>query len=284
MESSYRLISETMKRYVAVKADAAMDPDACDMHVRAGVEMRRNLARAEVERLARDIRGLVEEDSAAIILTGPPANQAAFAAIAEDDGGAVCVSATELYEEVAKFIEPHLRSRAFGTEAGAAMQQALTQLAVRFQVQSYVMPYVHQYFGNAVADTTVLVDIVRKLIRGADGDEFNALYISHKVFEHVIATEYESDAVTVVVTGASAEEIDGLAAALFSRHTLTVEVKDPPEQNDIVLVARRLKPFFQRAETVRAAKNAAKARAAKAEKKASADAAPADKEAINPEA
>jgi hypothetical protein len=271
---TFPLISEVMKLFAAEKQAAEVDLNEVDPNVLPGMTARKRMAAERCEKLAREIRGLVEQDGAAVVLLGPTDHQTQFAELAEDEGDAIVISAARLYEDVAKFIEPYLGpGRVFTTETGRGLQVALTQVAQKLQVMSFVMPLVHQYFSNTVPTLQDLVDVVRKLVRSANNDEFNALYISHKAFEQVISTQYDANVVTVVVTDATEEEAKGdLAAKLFEGRTITVDLKDPPEKNDIVLVARKLKPLYKRATAVVAAFNAHKARAGKAQKQASPDA------------
>lgn len=274
MESiRYPLISEYMRAFLAAKEAANLNLNEVEPVSLPGAQARKNMGAAEAERLARVIRGLVDQDGAAVILTGPPEHQEKFVALAEDEGDAIGVKADEFYEVIAAAIEPSLSpQRAFVMETGFALYAALMNLAQRLNIESFIMPQHAPFLNQTFADHAAVVDLVRTLVRGANGDEFNAIYMTQKVFEQVITTEYESNVVAVVVSGAPQAEVEGLAAVLFGGHTLTHSVQDPPESNDIVLAARKLKSFWTRALTVQTALNAEKARAAKAQKKASTDA------------
>jgi hypothetical protein len=274
MNIEFPLIGEAMRLFQEARAAANTDLETISDHALIGAQTRKQMAAREAEEIAFFIRGLVEQDSAAIFPLGPEAHQAKFGELAEDEGEAFVVSAARLYEELGAALEPYLDRGKFGMNSAQALAGAMNKLAVRLRLMSYVLPHFGNHVGTPIADRAALVALVRNLVRGANGDELNAAFIAHVVFEQVMEREYDNNGVTVIVTGATEEEARGdLAQKLFGGHTITVDVTNAPEKNDLVLVAKHVKPFFARANAVFQKMGAHKARAAKAQKAAS-DAAP----------
>jgi hypothetical protein len=286
MNIEFPLIGEAMRLFRESRDAAQADLENISDHALIGAQTRKQMAAREAEEVAFFIRGLIEQDSAAIFPLGPEAHQAKFAELAEDEGEAFVVPAQKLYETLAEGVMPYLDRGTFGISAAQAFAAAMSNVATRLRLGSYVFPHVGPYLGRPIADKAALVDLLRGLVRAANLDELNAAFITHLVFEKVMETEYDNNGVTVIVTGTTEEEAKGdLAQKLFGGHTVSVDVTAVPEKNDLVLIAKHIKPFFSRANGVFQKMSAHKARAAKAQKAAT-DAAPtqADEATDNPAA
>ena len=272
MEPKYELISEVTKQYLATKKIADLDLNEVGYASRIGTECQKNAASQECMVLARQLKQLVDSDSAAIFTVGPKGNQRDVADLAEDEG-AVVVNGMEVYTKIAELVMPSLGSgHTFTFETAQALMAAMTRIGNYVGAASFLMPLVHQYYGMTFDTIDGLTSFVKEVVQKSNGDDFNTFYIAQKVFEHILYCEYDSNVVVVVVIGADPADVKGdLAAKLFSGHTISVDVGNPPEKNDMVIALKKLKPFWTRAIAVQTAFNAAKARIAKAQKQAASE-------------
>jgi hypothetical protein len=250
------LISTTMAAFLEAKQTATSDPDwtsPCS----SGLIAAKNAAIQECEKLSKKVQGLVNLDSAAVFLLGPPAKQQEFAEIAEDEADAIVIDAQEFYKVVADFVEPHLgkdRSWLFG--CNTALLNVLRMLGNQLGLLYFTLPNSSTLAGNVVEDMQATI---KGLIRGVNGDDFNAAYLANTVYGRVMQSEYEGDVVMVVVLNADEEEAKGdLAAKLFSGRTLHINVgKKSPDKNDVIVLAKKMKPMFERVAGIMAAKRGA---------------------------
>lgn len=265
----FPLISEAMRIYLEQKKLATASLDDVSDRALPGAETNKRISAQKASETLLTLRELVELDSAAIFTVGPETHQAQFAELGEDEGDCIVVPADQFYQELAKLTKPFLDRGAFGITTAQALSTALHRMATWTRVMSYIAPIYAGQLGTVIGDDATLVGLIRGLVRGANGDEFNAAYIAHFVFEKVIEAEYSNNGVTVIVTGSLEEENHGdLAQKLFGGHTVTYDVTKMPDKNDLVLVAKQVKPFFARANSVFQKMNASKARTAKAAKAA----------------
>jgi len=246
------VISEVMANFLDAKRRADVDLSLVDSRVLVGATSQVRVAQQEQAQLCDQIKDLVWLDSAAIIPQGPGANQEAFAAIAEDEGAAITVRAQEVYEEIARMVDPFLGpGRSFVSNTAQAVHAAMAQVCSKLNVSSYVMPAVHNGLGSIYPTVQDLQAELKRLIRAANGDDLAVLYTAATVFVKVMASEYDQNTIPVVVLGATEEEAQGdFAAKLFGGHSISVTVTDPPEKNDVIIAFKKLKPMFARVSAV----------------------------------
>lgn len=259
----FMLISELMRELLTAREAATRSLDDVDLRVLQGATTQRHLAEQEVARIGAEIRGLVMQDTAVVFPIGK--FQKEFVELAEDDG-AIVIPGNALYDCVTKLVTPFLDHGKFTFETGQAYIAALKQAAKYAGITSFLAPTM--LLGQEMTPGA-LAAYVKESIRTSNGDHFSALYLEELIYERVLRMTYDQNTVVAVVTDVSEEEAKGdLGVRLMGGRTVTVDVNNPPERNDIVALSRTLKPLFQRATTLQLEMNAYKARIAKAQKRA----------------
>jgi hypothetical protein len=240
-------LSETIKSIAVAKAAASRDPDVEPLFTRGAVEGAINAAKNDIARLTAEVRNLTNQVSGGIFVTGPGTD--AFAAIAEDEGGAVTVDAGALYERLTDVVERVLESNAsreWRIDIVRALVANLAGLANRLGI-AYMKPIdTTKYTRCSLPTRADTLAMVRDVVRTALLDELNGLLLQQDIADAVIKAEYEQNVVPVIVRNAHPDDVVGLGAFTFNKRFVTVTTKEVVEKSDVITAFKHLKPLLKR--------------------------------------
>jgi hypothetical protein len=246
----FSLISSAMKEILELRDMVRDPPEGASYQQYPGAQIRRNQGLARIQTLTNDIAQMVVLDGAAIYPMGPMENQDKFSELAEDEGDALIVRSDEVYEEIAKAIEPHLgTNKTWRWRMTFPLHNVLIRLAQGCGMDSIQVPNISQFFDTPSID---LVSEVKSIVRKSNGDDLNIAYIHNKIFHEIMGLHYDANVIAVVVVGATPEEVEGgLGQGLFGGKKVVVDVSKIPDVNEITIVSKKLKPMYSRVTEVK---------------------------------
>jgi len=246
--------SELLATYQEKKRDSEIDlTGEVDFRTRPGLELRKNGATQALPGLKEELGRLVEQNSAAIFLSGPADKVEEFVGLAQDatEGNIVVVSAKEMYTKLAKGVEGGLRSdRRFSMDTINSFVYAILKLFDELNINDpLASPNLVRYLNQIFPDTESVSTLVRDALASVQtsggqpaGDGLNSLYLSYRVTEEAIREEVATDFLPVVVLDATPEEASGaLKDLLFFGRNVSVALKGEVDANTVVTAFKELK-------------------------------------------
>jgi hypothetical protein len=208
--------------------DAAIIVDELPPNVRGGWATKVTEAKEALPRLKAQYRATLLRNAVAIFVNGDKAKVAAFAKLADEEGGIV-VDASDLYTRLAKEVELTLGDqRSWGIHQVHKFHLALQEVMHDLGLNQLPMPSRGEMPLVPTFDDTVAH--IRHVLRDAVGDELNSLYIEEATAKRARAIRYIGVMAPVLIVGAQPDEQNVLAKS-FSKGRAKVVVKAEDEIN-----------------------------------------------------
>lgn len=212
--------------YKALFDFANEDLEHTDPRTRPGKHIRKMEAQEKLAAVKVRYVAALKKGLAAIFLDGNPEDVAFFAKVAEEEGPAIVVSASAVYERLGDEVESNMRTdRMFEPSQFARMLGELTVMGKEMGIYSMASPKFVD--GALLKDRAAVIAHVRKLVREAAKDDLLTMILTERIAEAALKIHYLHNVVPVVVTGATPEERAGLASFFNNRSiSVTAEGQD----------------------------------------------------------
>lgn len=215
------------EEYRVVHEAATADLEGADPRTRPGREMAKREAKERLEGVRRTFQAALKRGLAAIFVDGEPDVVAEFTRLAQEEGPVVAAAADALYRTIAEDVEAGMRSdRVFEPTQFARLQRQVGLVANDLDIGA--LPSLRFMDGAVLWTFEDVVAHARRLVRAAMGDQLNEQFLLKSVTGSALGIDYLQSVVPVVVTGATAEEREGLAA-FFNQRTVHVVAERDPE-------------------------------------------------------
>jgi len=241
-------ISEIHKELQETREEATRDISNAPFATRTGLQGRKNAAINKVAVLEEQLRRAVIENSVAVFLYGDKEAQQEFAAVAEDEGKAITVSAYALFERLAKPIEENLKiTKTLNVNHAVMFNNELSKVLHELQA-TFSGPGIG--FGSILSGTDDVKNLP-KLLKGlfdrSGLTELNTLYVQREVANRALKDDYDQNVVPVIVTGAYDDDKE-TPKKLFNRGSanIGIEVKQGEINNQVTKVFKRLETAFKK--------------------------------------
>ena len=190
-----------------------MELEAHPVQSRGGLEMRIKQAHETLTGLYGQYANVVGSASVGLYLTGNSEFQAEYARLA-DEMGAVVVSATEFYEELAKDAAASMKlsGRITPTEVSHILN-ALREVALKtLLIDSFERPSFFHMLSSYIPPAE-LPKYIKEAVVAADGHRMAAIYLGKIAAKKALNKSYNKEVLAVVVTGADDSEKASFAAS-----------------------------------------------------------------------
>lgn len=214
-------LEKLLAKYRDLLIASERDLTEVDAKSRSGHELVKRQALNELAPARTALAEALRRGLAAVFVRGDKELVKDFASIAENEGPAIVVACDGLYVRLAKEIEGAMRQdRQWEPSQHARLLDSLAALCTDMGLTN--MPAPKFQSGQSVRDLNELIQLVRKLVREATGDKLNQLVLEREILNAAAKIDYIRNVVPVVVTGASPDEQNGLAA-FFNNRTVTAD-------------------------------------------------------------
>lgn len=212
-----------------VQQIANTDLEAVSWQTRGSWEVNVRQAKEQLDALTKEYRERILAGSVAIFVEGDAAKAAQFVEIGEAEANTITLDAGALYKKLAAVVEPALgTSREFTTHALSLLTVTIKNLKSDMGYREPVNARMHDIVH--LRDHEELVQYIRTLVREADGDNMNRLFMENELVQKALQIRYMSNTVPVVVLNATSEEGANLVSA-FGKGTFVVPVGEGDEVN-----------------------------------------------------
>jgi hypothetical protein len=241
-----RTLSEAVKAIATAKTAASQEVSYNPIDHTAS-EMAIQMAKNDLVFLSKEVKHLTNKVSGGIFVDGPTAKE--FAAVAEDEGGAVTVDAGEVYEVLTDAVERTLtqnNSREWRLDIIHALMGNLAGLGQRLGIAYMAGLNTTKYTRSLLATRADTLAMVRDVVRAAVGDDLNGLKLQQDIADAVIKAECEQNVLPVVVLNAHPDDVTGLGSYVFSGRYIKTTTKEELLKEDVITAFKHLKPLLKR--------------------------------------
>jgi hypothetical protein len=260
MATPQKTLTELLADYKEKLEESKIDLNLItDYRQRPGAELRKNGATNALVNIRAEIVRAVEQNSAAVFLTGLEKGIETFIGHAHDlcDGNIVILSAQELYEKLAaETVRGIRRDRRFSIDCFSAFVVGLRTLLDELSINETIpAPNMVPYLNNVFEDDHVLTIALKTALNATKtdggvptGDALNLVYLQTRAAEDAIKEDVSTNFLPVIVLGATPEEIAGhLGTLLYFGRTVAFDVKDEETTEATVkAVFQKLKVAYSR--------------------------------------
>lgn len=252
-------LPELLKLYKEKLTDSQLDlTGEVDYRTRPGLELRKNGAIQALPGLRAEVARLVEQNSAAVFLSGTQKGIEAFIGVAQDltEGNIVIVDAQEMYRKMAQTTEKGLRrDRRFSMDTRMFFIQSILNVLDELSVDDPI-PGIDtaSYLNQEYPDTDALTRMVKTAMNSVKtsggvsaGDGLNSIYIQKRATDEAIKEEVATDFLPVIILNATPEETDGAVRNLvYYGRNIAFEAKDEDVSEAVVTnVFKKLKVQYK---------------------------------------